>query len=267
MTLPAVTDSHCHLDHVLAKYPDLSLETLLEQARSVGVNRLLNVCIELNQFEEVYAATQVCADVYASAGQHPCDCQDSLDIARLHHCVSQDKVIAVGETGLDFFHDTKWIEQQEESFIHHMKAASQFKKPLIIHSRSARCETISLLKQHADLEVGGVLHCFTESWEMAKQALDLGFYISFSGIITFKNADDLREVAKKIPSDRLLIETDAPYLAPVPHRGKANQPAYVTHVGHAMASLRFVDYPSLVELTNANFDRLFFRHVHAKEVL
>ncbi len=260
MTLPFVTDSHCHLDHVLKQYPDSDLEQILTHAKKVGVNRILNVCIELDKFIDIVSPAEQYDWIFASAGQHPCDCHQVVDSQLLHQAASHERVIAIGETGLDFYHDKQYVAQQEQSFIEHMRVASELKKPLIIHTRSARDETIQLLKEHADRNVGGVLHCFTENWDMAKKALDLGLYISFSGIISFKNANDLRDVAQKVPLNRLLIETDAPYLAPVPHRGKPNQPAYVTHVGHTLASLRHIDYESLVEQTNDNFDRLFLKN-------
>ena len=262
MNLPFVTDSHCHLDHVLSALPELSLSDLVEQANAQGVKRLLNVCIELKHFDRVLNPALEYDHIYASAGQHPCDCDGGWSFEQLCAFAQHEKVIAIGETGLDYFHQETAPELQQESFVAHMTASKQLKKPLIIHTRDARKDTISLLSEHADRDVAGVMHCFTEDWSMAKQALDLGFYISFSGIVTFKNASNLRDVAKKVPLDRLLIETDAPYLAPVPHRGKTNQPAFVTHVGHAIASLRFMTYEALAEATNHNFEALFLRHKH-----
>lgn len=257
MSLPPVTDSHCHLDHVLKENAEWDMETLIKSAADMGVNRLLNVCIELDQFDAVLKPAMLYPFVFASAGQHPCDTAKGLDYDRLLKCAMHDRVVAVGETGLDFYHDQSFVQQQKESFAQHMAISSQLKKPLIIHSRAAKQATIDMLESDADRDVAGVLHCFTEDWPMAKKAIDLGFYISFSGIITFKNAHELREVAKKVPLDRVLIETDAPYLAPVPHRGQCNQPAYVSYVGHALASLRFQSYETIAEATNKNFERLF----------
>ena len=169
------------------------------------------------------------------------------------------KVIAIGETGLDYFRSEGDLQWQQRRFRHHIAAARECGKPLIIHTRAARDDTLRIMREEGAAEAGGVMHCFTESWEMAKQSLDLGFYISFSGIVTFKTAEELREVARKVPLERMLIETDSPYLAPVPHRGKANEPRYVKHVAELIAGLRGMEPEELIAVTGENFFRLF-RH-------
>jgi TatD DNase family protein len=167
-----------------------------------------------------------------------------------------DRVVAIGETGLDNFYSAETLQWQRESFVNHLLAAQQTAKPIIIHTRDARDETIDLLRQYP-LPAGGVMHCFTETWEMAQAAIELGFYISFSGIVTFKSAAELREVAKQVPLDRILVETDSPWLAPVPHRGKQNEPQYVREVAQCIAELRGISFEALAEITTQNFHRLF----------
>jgi TatD DNase family protein len=183
--------------------------------------------------------------------------EDIVDEILLDKLSEHRRVIAIGETGLDYFYAPETKELQLDSFKKHVRVARRHKKPLIIHTRDARQDTLDILREEQASEVGGILHCFTETWDMAKAALDLGFYISMSGIVTFKNADELREVAKKIPDDRLLIETDAPYLAPVPHRGKQNQPAYVVEVAKHLASIRGQSVDKIAQISSENFNRLF----------
>jgi len=196
-------------------------------------------------------------DVSASCGVHPLDQKDALDKELLLKLAVDPKVVAIGETGLDYFYSADTKQVQLDSFVGHIEVARELNKPLIVHTRDARQDTLSLLKSHKADEVGGVLHCFTEDWQMAKAAIDLGFYISISGIATFKNAVELRDVVKQIPLDRLLIETDSPYLSPVPHRGKTNQPAYVQDVAYFIADLKGLSYQQLASATTANFYNLF----------
>lgn len=253
-------DSHCHLDRLdLSEYDD-DLNKALDFARSRGVSQMLCVGITLDKFPEVLAIAEAHDDINCSVGVHPLyeavkdTCVDSL-IEQSKH----PKVVAIGETGLDYFYNKKPENHklQQESFRKHIQVARQVGKPIIVHTRDARQDTLDILREENAQECGGVLHCFTETWEMAKAALDLGFYISFSGIVTFKNAKELQEVCKKIPLDRLLIETDSPYLAPIPYRGKTNQPAYVKEVGQFMADLHHVSYDEICEVTSNNFKKLF----------
>lgn len=196
-------------------------------------------------------------NVLLSCGMHPLNQDDEVSEQQLYTLADQERVIAIGETGLDYHYAPETKALQLDSFKKHIKVAKALNKPLIIHTRSAQQDTLDLLIAEGADEVGGILHCFTESWDMAKKALDLGFYISFSGIVTFKNASALREVAKLVPDDKLLIETDAPYLAPVPHRGKENQPAFVVEVAKHLASIRGQSVETIATLTTNNFNRLF----------
>lgn len=250
-------DSHCHLDRLKAAPDQLSLRLLIEQAKSRGVDYFLCVNVRQQGFHAMQAKMAEFEQIFLSAGVHPLDVQDGLDTAQIHDYLSDPKVVAIGETGLDYFYANETKALQQQCFEQQIALAVEVDKPLIVHTRDAREDTIAFLKQgHAD-KVGGVLHCFTENWEMAKAAIDLGFYISVSGIVTFKNAGDLRTVIRKVPKDRLLVETDAPYLAPVPHRGQENQPAYVRDVAEFVAQLRGESYEELADYTSSNFFSLF----------
>jgi TatD DNase family protein len=255
-----LTDSHCHLDKVNLDLFDGSIETMLSHARQAGVSQFLCVCIDMEHFEDVHQIARNFDDVYCSIGLHPTH-QDGLepDVQTLIRYADYDFVVAIGETGLDNFHfkkdaDMSW---QKDRFRTHISAAKETGKPLIIHMRDAREDTIKILQEEKADEVGGVMHCFAEDWETAQQALDLGFYISFSGIVTFNSAKKLQEVARNVPEDRMLIETDSPWLAPVPNRGKPNQPAYVEHVAQKLAELRETDYMHIGKVTTQNFNTLF----------
>lgn len=252
-------DSHCHLD-----FPDLAaqLPQVLERMRANRVERALCVAVTLEDLHRVIALAEAHPELYASVGVHPDypDC-DEPDVARLLSLADHPKVIAMGETGLDYFRADSdpalthgW---QRERFRVHIRAARANGKPLIIHTRAAAQDTLAIMRDEQADSIGGVMHCFTESWEVAQAALDLGFHISFSGILTFKSAEALREVARKVPLDRLLIETDAPYLAPVPHRGKTNEPGFVRHVGEYLAELRHLTPEALAAQTRVNFERCF----------
>lgn len=253
-------DSHCHIN-----FPELAadLEGVLARMTEAGVSHALCVSVSLETFPEVLAIAQRHSNVFASAGVHP-DHTDGKepDVTDLLETAAYPKVVAIGETGLDYYRLTGDLEWQRQRFRTHIHAARKARKPLIIHTREAAEDTIRLMREESAGEVGGVMHCFTESWPVAKAALDLGFYISFSGILTFKNASELREVAAKMPLERTLIETDSPYLAPVPYRGKLNQPAYVRRVAEALAAIRQLRVDKVAQATTDNFLRLFQPPLH-----
>jgi TatD DNase family protein len=260
-------DSHCHLS-----FPEFSarMPEIRAAMEAAQVDRALCICTTLEEFADVHALALRYDNFWASAGVHP-DNEGVTEptVAKLLELAALPKVVAIGETGLDYYQmeerkggrsvaDLDW---QRERFRTHIRAARQAGKPLIIHTRAASADTVAILKEEGEDgspgAAGGVFHCFTETAEVARAALDLGFHISFSGILTFKNAADLREVAKFVPLDRLLIETDSPYLAPVPYRGKVNTPAYVPYVARQIAELRGMPVEEVAALTSANFERLF----------
>ncbi|MBV1932316.1 MAG: TatD family hydrolase, partial [Porticoccaceae bacterium] len=222
-------DSHCHLDYLDLEPYGGSIEALLAACSEQGVTRFLSVATTLESAQTLQALVGHLDNVYTSVGVHPLqsEAQPVPDAEELLKLARRDKVIAIGETGIDNFYSADTQQWQEDSFVIHAQVAKQVAKPLIVHTREAQDATLSILRDHVDPSVAGVLHCFTESWDMAKAALDLNFYISISGVVTFKNAESLRETVKKIPLERLLIETDSPWLAPVPHRGKKNEPQYL----------------------------------------
>ncbi|MEA1049737.1 TatD family hydrolase [Lamprobacter modestohalophilus] len=253
-----LVDSHCHLDRVdLSPYGG-DFGAMLGRAGEEDVGHMLCVCIDLEHYAAMRRLVSPFPNVSVSVGVHPSEQggdEPSLDdLVRLG---SDPDVVAIGETGLDYHYNRGDLEWQRERFRTHIEAAKTLAKPLIIHTRDARDDTIAVMRDAGADAAGGVMHCFTETWEMAQQALDLGFYISFSGILTFKNAESLREVARSVPLERLLIETDSPYLAPVPHRGKKNEPRFVTHVAAQVAELRGLSVEAVAELTTENFFRLF----------
>lgn len=250
-------DSHCHLDRLKAAPDHQSIQHILKEAKSRGVDYFLCVNVRQNGFESMRDKMAEFDQVFLSAGVHPLDVQEGLDAVQLQEFVKEPKVIAIGETGLDYFYANETKALQQSCFEQQIELAVQVNKPLIIHTRDAREDTLNFLKNGHGDKVGGVLHCFTENWEMAKAAIDLGFYISVSGIATFKNAGELRTVIRKVPKDRLLVETDAPYLAPVPHRGKENQPAFVRDVAEYIAQLRGESFEELAQYTTDNFFNLF----------
>ncbi len=252
-------DSHCHLDRLdLAPYEG-SLQKAVDAARAAQVNGILCVCIDMENYPKVLATTDM-DNVWASVGVHPLeDKSREVTVEELLEHAAHPKVVAIGETGLDYFYAGDRKELMQSRFVTHLQAADQAQLPVIIHTRDARQDTLDLIKAHGSEEVGGVLHCFTESWDMAKAAMDMNYFISFSGIVTFRNASELREVAKKTPLDRILIETDSPYLAPVPHRGKSNEPRFVADVAKFMAELKGISVEELGRITSENFYRLFPR--------
>lgn len=253
-------DSHCHLDRLDLSAYDNDLNKALDFARSRGVGHMLCVGITMEKFADVLAIAEANDDISCSVGIHPLyDSVKDTDVETLVEKSKHPKVVAIGETGLDYFYNKEPENHklQQDSFRKHIIAARQVGKPVIVHTRDARQDTLDIMVEQNAQECGGVLHCFTETWEMAKAALDLGWYISFSGIVTFKNAKELQEVCKKVPLDRLLIETDSPYLAPIPYRGKSNQPAYVKEVGQFVADLRHVNFEEICKITSQNFMDLF----------
>jgi TatD DNase family protein len=252
------TDSHCHLD-----FPGLveNLPVLLDRMNEAQVSRALCISVQLETFPDVLRLAENHEQLWATAGVHP-DYEDIQEpsVDTLLALANHPKVIGIGETGLDYFRLTGDLEWQRNRFRTHLRASKICKKPVIVHTRNAGDDTLRILKEEGVQESGGIIHCFTESLEFAKQALDLGMYLSFSGIVTFKNAADLREVARYAPLDRILIETDSPYLAPVPHRGKTNEPSFVPHVAKAIATERQLTLEEVGIQTTLNFNTLFGLH-------
>lgn len=248
-------DSHCHLN-----FPALKddLDTIFANMRANQVSHALCVSVDLASFPEVLQLAEINSNLFASVGVHP-DYELEVEPTQddLIKLARHPKVVAIGETGLDYYRLTGDLEWQRNRFRTHIRAAVECGKPLIIHTRSAALDTLRIMREEGADQCGGVMHCFTENLDVAAAALDLGFYISFSGILTFKSATEIKEVARHIPLDRVLIETDAPYLAPVPHRGKVNQPAYVRHVAEELATLRGVTLQEIADQTTSNFQRLF----------
>lgn len=254
-------DSHCHLS-----FPELHgrLPELLQAMQQARVDRALCICTTLEEFDTVHALALGHANLWASAGVHP-DNEGVREptVDDLVQLAARPRVVAIGETGLDYYRlagrSLAQMEWQRERFRVHIQAARQTGLPLVVHTRAASEDTLRLLREEGAGQVGGVFHCFTETQQVADAALELGFHISFSGILTFKNAEDLREVARRVPLERCLIETDSPYLAPVPFRGKLNQPAYVAHVAGQLALLKNLPLETVAEATSRNFQRLFPR--------
>jgi TatD DNase family protein len=251
-----LVDSHCHLD-----FPELNadLPGVLSRMGDNGVAYALTISTTLGTFPAVLQVAQSQPNIWASAGVHPDETRDGREatLDELLEMGSHARVVAIGETGLDYYRvegDTEW---QRERFRRHIRAARQLCKPLVIHTRAAAEDTLRIMREEGADEVGGVMHCFTETWEVAQAAIELGFHISFSGIVTFKNAVPLKDVARRVPLERMLVETDSPYLAPVPHRGKPNQPAYVKRVAEEIAALRGITFDEVASRTTRNFFDLF----------
>lgn len=263
-------DSHCHLDRLDLSPYNNDLQGAISAAVQNGVTRMLCVGIDLGNAQTMIDIAREYKNVYASVGIHPMDVEnqfkgltidtteeDNRSWSQLRQLAKSDDVIAIGETGLDYFYSEKSALLQQNSFRKHLEIAASIGKPVIVHTRNAQKDTIQQISNYGDIERGGVLHCFTEGWEMARKAIDLNYYISFSGIVTFKNAQELREVAKKVPIERLLIETDSPYLAPVPYRSKKNEPKYVVEVARCLAEVHGIAVEEIAEITSTNFDNLF----------
>lgn len=257
-----LVDSHCHLDRIDLQPFNNSLDEALDCARNQGVEHFLCVAIDQQNQAEVFAIADAYNDVSASVGIHPLYTEgQQADLDYLCTQARHPKVVAIGETGLDYYYSSQTKAQQQNMFTTHVAAAVKLNLPLIIHSRDARQDTLDILAQGGAEKVAGVLHCFTESLQMAQAAIEMGFYVSFSGILTFKNAQELRKVAKQLPLERLLVETDSPYLTPVPYRGKPNSPRHVVEVAKCLAELKAVSYAEICQQTTENFKRLFLQGV------
>lgn len=248
-------DSHCHLNMLEAS---ADLASVIEDAKSSGVNGILCVAVDLKTAVEVISIAEQFDNVWASVGLHPSNAvekepieQDYIDLAE------HPKVVALGEMGLDYHYNSEHLDQMRDRFRCQVRAARQIQKPIIIHTRAAQADTLTIMHEENAADVGGVMHCFTESWEMAQAAMKMGFYISISGIVTFKNAKNIADLAKQVPLEKLLIETDAPYLTPVPYRGKPNHPKYVRYVAEHIAELKQIDFATVAEQTKNNFFNLF----------
>ncbi|MBU2739436.1 TatD family hydrolase [Acidithiobacillus concretivorus] len=256
-----LVDSHCHLD-----FEDFAEDrsAILERAQAAGVQEILIAAVVQKHWSRVQALAAENTGIWAAAGVHPNEPEaETPSMDNLLAALSAEKVVAVGETGLDYFRSEGDLRWQQERFARHIAASKATGKPVIVHTREAAADTLGLLRSEDARAAGGVIHCFTENWEFARTVLDLGFYISLSGIVTFKKSLDLQAVARKLPADRLLVETDSPYLAPTPLRGKRNEPAYVRHVAQFLAELRAESFADLARQTTDNFHHLFTRTVAA----
>lgn len=250
-----LVDSHCHLN-----FPELAenIVDIRQAMHDAQVGHAMCISVTLDKVHEVIGLAETYDNFYASVGVHP-DYEniEEPSVETLTQLANHPKVVAIGETGLDYFRLKGDLTWQRDRFRTHIQASIETQKPLVIHTRQAREDTIRIMREEGAEQAGGVLHCFTESQEMAEQAMDMGFYISFSGILTFKNAKELQAVAKVIPLERILVETDSPYLAPVPYRGKTNQPAYVQHVAQYLADLKEISLEEVIQATTNNFFQLF----------
>ena len=254
-------DTHCHLTLLDLTPYDGNLDLALAQAREAGVSKFMSISVDLDDNIELAKIAARHADVGYSVGVHPCE--DPATMARattdyLIELAQPEKVWAIGETGLDYFHSTDFIAEQKQCFARHIHASQAVKKPVVVHTRSAKHDTVDIIR--AEKSTHGILHCFTEDWETAKAVLDCGYYVSFSGIVSFKNAQDLRDVAKQVPLDRVLIETDSPYLAPMPYRGKSNEPKYVPYVAKALSDVYDKSLEEMAFITTQNFENLLKGH-------
>ena len=253
-----IVDSHCHIDRLDLDAFGGSIESMLEHASELYVSKFLCVCIDLEHFIQVHDLALKYPNIFSSVGVHPTEtnCKDP-SVEDLLDYANSERVIAIGETGLDYFHVKKEeADWQRDRFRRHIKASNESGKPMIIHMRDAKEDTIRIMTE--EKAKAGVMHCFSEDWETAQAALDLGFYISFSGILTFNSAQSLREVAMKVPAERLLVETDSPYLTPSPFRGRPNSPAYTYYVVEKLAEIRNTSIDEMATTTTNNFNQLFF---------
>ena len=251
-------DSHCHLDRIdLKPYGDNFANFMQEVSRN-QIDHLLTIAIDLESYSDMLALVAGYPQISVTVGVHPNE-HDGKEptVDELITLGQYEKVIGIGETGLDYYRNDGDLSWQQQRFRNHIAVAKTLKKPLIIHTREAKADTLHIIQEENASSVGGIIHCFTEDWVFAKAVLDLGFYISFSGIVTFNSAQEIKEVAKKVPKDRFLIETDSPYLAPVPHRGKPNYPIYVRYVAETIAQLRGVTFEEIAQQSADNFRALF----------
>jgi len=250
-----LVDSHCHIP-MLAK--DMEVSEVIANAKALGVEHMLCVSVDLETYPEILSLAEEHERIYASVGVHPnTTMQDEVSQETLVELAANEHVIAIGETGLDYFRSEGDLEWQRDRFRTHIKAAKSVNKPLIIHTRNVGEDITRILDEEGADEVGGVMHCFVEDWETAQKAMDMNFYISFSGIVTFKNAKEVQEVAKQVPLEQMLVETDSPYLTPVPYRGKPNQPGYTRYVAEFIAELKGISFEQVAEQTTTNFFNLF----------
>lgn len=253
--MTTLIDSHCHIP-LLSE--DISVEDILNNAKQNDIEHMLCVAIDLEGSPDIINLANQFEMISASVGIHPnTELDNEASIEDILELANKDEVVAIGETGLDYFRSEGDLEWQRDRFRTHINAAKELDKPLIIHTREAKNDVIRILKEEGAEQVGGVMHCFVEDWETAQAAMDLNFLISFSGIVTFKNAKDLHEVAKQVPLEQMLVETDSPYLAPVPYRGKTNQPAYVRHVAEFISLLKDIRFEELANATTNNYYKLF----------
>ena len=253
-----LVDSHCHLDMLDLDTFEGGLEGVRAAAHEADVGHMLCVSVNLEDYSPMLALVEDCDDVTVSVGVHP-NARDGHEpsVGELVDLAAHRKVVAIGETGLDYFRSEGELDWQRERFRTHIAAAKRCGKPLIIHTREAREDTLRIMEEENATEAGGVMHCFAENWDMARRAMDLGFYISFSGIVTFKSASELQEVARRVPADRMLVETDCPYLTPVPYRGRRNEPAHVSFVSEEIAGLTGREEAEVAQRTTENAVRLF----------
>lgn len=252
-----LVDSHCHFDLLNEDITPDEVENFVADAKKQGVAYFLNVCVSISRLKQVLLPAETYPFVFASVGLHPNDTDEETTINELVTLSEHPRIVAIGETGLDYFRSSGELGWQRERFRNHIRAARQVNKPLIIHTRNAIRDTLDIMREESAKDVGGVMHCFTENWDAAQEAMEMGFCISFSGIVTFKNAAVIQDVASKIPLNRMLIETDAPYLAPVPMRGKPNEPAYVRHTAEFIAEMRNISLDDVAMHTTENFFNLF----------
>jgi TatD DNase family protein len=254
-----LVDSHCHLD-----YPDFAeegVEEIVKRAQAAGVSHFLTICTEIAKFPGVLATAEKFPFMHCTVGTHPHHAAEEVNVtaAQLVELSKNVKVAGIGETGLDYYYNHSPKEEQQQIFARHIEAAVEINLPLVIHTRDADDDTIRIMREAGQGRARGVMHCFSGGQTLAEKSLELGFYISFSGIVTFKKAEELREVVKHVPLDRILVETDSPYLAPVPHRGKRNEPAFVVHTAQAVAELKGVSAAEIGDVTTRNFFTLFDR--------
>lgn len=254
-------DTHCHLTLMDLSAYDGQLDLALAAARQAGVSKFMSISVHLDDHKALSKIAAQHRDVGYSVGVHPCEDATVMQRATVETLVElaqPSQVWAIGETGLDYFHSTDFVAEQKACFARHIAASKLVGKPVVVHTRAAKHDTVDIIR--AEQSTHGILHCFTEDWPTAKAVLDMGYYISFSGIVSFKSAGELREVAKQVPLDRLLIETDSPYLAPMPYRGKSNEPKYVPFVAQALADIFAIDLAEMAAITSQNFENLLKAH-------